>query len=118
MKGFVGAKATIALYAVVFLAGAGIVIGIFQTGRNYERGKCEVAALQAALAAKETDLKASQEAAEAALAARAESEAAAEEDRKRISEYEDALKSRPDGACVLTDDDIRRVRGNTGGRPR
>ena len=88
------------------------VIGIRQSGYNAAMRKCEAAALRQQLANKDADLKAANDAAEAAARAMADSDARAKENQQKAEEYEAELKSRPNGACALTGDDLRFLRGN------
>jgi Skp family chaperone for outer membrane proteins len=119
---------TIVLSAISFLtsaAGRYVLIGavIFgalfaarQSGINTATRKCEAAALRQQLANTQTDLNAARTAAEASAAAMADSDARARENQQKANDYEAELKRRPNGACALTDDDLRVLRDD--GKPR
>lgn len=80
-------------------------------GARWTDESAEVKALQNQLAAKSIDLKAASSSAIMAADARNELAAKAASDEKRISDYAEALKARPNAACILTPDDFdRRVR--------
>ena len=126
MRAIVGGIASLFGFSVSPLLSGALIAGalaigvgmIWANGYSAASRRCEVAALKSQLAATKTDLKATQDAAQAAIAARAESEAAARDAEERIAKYAEELKARSAGACALTADDIRRVRGRAGTRTR
>jgi apolipoprotein N-acyltransferase len=93
--------------ALVFLA----FLGGRQTGTNAAMRKCEAAALRLKLQAAERDKKAAETAARDTEQALGESRERLKATEEKVDEYADALKKRPDAACLLTDDDIRWLRG-------
>lgn len=105
-------------WGMIIAAGAALVYGIDRGGYNRAMRKCEAAALREQLKAKEADLTAAHQAAAAAAAAAAESDARARESEERVNDYAVQLQSRPNGACALTDDDLRILRRRPGGAAR
>ncbi|MGD9766599.1 MAG: hypothetical protein AB7U62_03065 [Pseudolabrys sp.] len=105
-------------WGLIVAAGAALVYGIDQGGYNRAMRKCDAAALREQLKAKDADLKAANKTAAAAAAAAAESDARARESEERVNDYAEQLKSRPNGACALTDDDLRILRRRSGGAAR
>lgn len=98
---------------VTFIGGA--IVAIDRTGYNRATRENKVVALKSELAAKETDLQASQAAAGKADAARAESQQAFAAAQTRIADYEEVIRKRGTATCPpITDDDVQRVRGNAG----
>lgn len=96
------------------LIGAVCAVALFaahQSGINTATRKCEAAALRQQLANKETDLAAANAAADALARAMADSDARAKENQQKANDYEAELKKRPNGACALTDDDLRQLYG-------
>lgn len=79
-----------------------------------ERARCAVAALEMKLKAREADLAIAKKTAADATAANSIIEGEAEAARRKVSEYETALKAMPNNACALTDDDLRWLRGEGG----
>lgn len=75
-------------------------------GAHVEKAKCRAAALAAELRNKTADLDIAKEAAKEADAARSESADRAVQSEKKVQEYAEALKSRPNAHCTLTDDDF------------
>lgn len=109
---------SIGKYVLIGIVAAGLAAGIRQSGYNSAMRKCEAAALRQQLVNKETDLAAANETAAAAARAMAESDAIAKENQQRANDYEAELKARPNGACALTDDDLRSLRGTAKPRTR
>lgn len=109
---------SIGKYVLIGAVVVGAVIGIRQNGYNSAMRKCEAAALRQQLANKQTDLDAANAAAEAAAAAMADSDARARENQQKANDYEAELKKRPNGACALTDDDLRVLRDDAKSRTR
>jgi hypothetical protein len=105
-------------YLMIGAAVVSIGSGIWLNGKNYATRKCEAAALRQQLANKETDLAAANEAVAWAAAAAEESEQRARDNKQKADDYEAELRSRPNGACALTDDDLRVLRGDAKSRPR
>jgi hypothetical protein len=105
-------------YVLIGAVAVAVVVGIRQNGYNAAMRKCEAAALRQQLANKETDLAAANAAAEAAAAAMADSDARARENQQKANDYEAELKKRPNGACSLTADDLRRLYDDGKSRPR
>lgn len=105
-------------YVLIGAVVVAAVVGIRQNGYNAAMRKCEAAALRQQLANKETDLAAASAAAEAAAAAMADSDVRARENQQKANDYEAELKKRPNGACTLTDDDLRVLRGDAKPRTR
>lgn len=85
---------------------------------NHYDAKCEAAALRQQLANKQTDLDAAKQAAKDSADAMAESDARAQENQQKANDYEAELKKRPNGACTLTDDDLRQLYGDAKPRTR
>lgn len=86
----------------------------FLVGFRLSDEREEAKSLRLQIQAKETDLKAAQNAAQQADAARAELAKQAQDDQERIADYAEQLKKRPNGACTLGPDDFDGVRN----RPR
>ena len=105
-------------YVLIGVVVVAAVIGIRQNGYNAAMRKCEAAALRQQLANKEIDLVAANAAADAAAAAMADSDARAKENQQKANDYDAELAKRPNGACALTDDDLRVLRGDAKPRPR
>lgn len=105
-------------YVLIGAALVSVGTGIWLNGKNYATRKCEAAALRQQLANKETDLAAANEAAALAAAAAEESEQRARDNKQKADDYEAELRTRPNGACALTDDDLRVLRGDAKPRPR
>lgn len=106
---WIGAKMKLALYAALAVAAAVIAGGIYLKGRSDARGECDAAALRTQIAALQKDL-ATIRRAEADEKAKANKlDALAADQAKKLKEYEDANKDRPD-RCLLTPDDSRRMR--------
>ena len=103
-------------YLLIGAVAVAVVVGIRQNGYNSAMRKCEAAALRQQLANKETDLAAAKTAAADSAAAMAASDARARENQQKANDYEAELKKRPNGACALTDDDLRVLRDD--GKPR
>ena len=78
--------ASLLVYGAIAAAALVGVGGVWKAGYNYAQRKCEVAALQSQIAAKDIDLAAAENAAREAEAARVASEAAAIEDRRKVEE--------------------------------
>lgn len=105
-------------YVLIAAVVVAAVIGIRQNGYNAAMRKCEAAALRQQLMNKDIDIAAANAAADAAAAAMADSDARARENQQRANDYEVELKARPNGACALTGDDLRVLRGNAKPRTR
>lgn len=105
-------------YVLIAAIVAGALFAARQSGINTATRKCEAAALRQQLVNKEIDLAAATAAAAAAEAAMADSDARARENQQKADDYEAELKTRPNGACALTADDLRRLYGDGKSRPR
>ncbi len=97
---------------LVVLLSAGLLF--FLVGFKVSDGRAEAKSLRAQLAAKQVDLDATQQAANAADKAREELAEQAKQDQERIADYAEKLKKRPNGACTLVPDDFGGVRNNPG----
>lgn len=87
-----------------------LVIGAFLYGHNLAREACAAARLQAEIETLKADLDIARR--QEGLA-RSQAERLAAETRileKKVTDYELALKKRPDQRCLLTRDDVRRLR--------
>lgn len=104
----------VAAARLVVLISAGLLC--FLVGFRISDGRAEAKSLRQELAAKQRDLDAAQQAADASDKAKAELAKQAQADQERIEQYEAALKARPDGGCALTDDDLRWLRNDGTGR--
>lgn len=98
------------LVGIGLIVGAAYGAGVWK-GHSVATARCRAEALQSQLDAAQTDVRAAQDAAAAAERAREEIEKAWADDKMRIAEYEQQLRKRPDPACVLSDDDLRWLRG-------
>ncbi|HEY0220030.1 MAG TPA: hypothetical protein VGC26_09750 [Afipia sp.] len=88
----------------------------FLIGFRIADERAETKSLRAELAAKSIDLKAAQDAAKDADQARQQLAQQADDDQKRIADYAEQLKKRPNGACILAPDDFSGgVRKSDGG---
>lgn len=87
-----------------------LLSGVWQAGGNYERTKCREASLARELAEEKRDRDAAEDARRNAQAALDESQERLKANEQKVDEYAKALAKRPDAACILTDDDIRRLR--------
>jgi hypothetical protein len=100
----------IAILGGILAAGAAGLAGYHKGGKDAE-ARCDAARLSAELAAVRREFAAYRLAdqVEAMLA----KDAIAERDRleKEVADYEQDLARRPDGACRLSDDDVRRLPG-------
>lgn len=94
------AEAAKLLFAVMLFV-TGVVIG-----HRIADETADAKSLRAQLAAKTIDLTAANDAAKQADEARNELAAQAIQDEQRIKDYADALKKRPNAACLLTPDDF------------
>jgi hypothetical protein len=104
-----GASGRLLLYGAIAV-GAVIAAGfIYSLGASSERGKCNVAALRSQIATLQRDLGAARAAAADDKAKAIKLDALAVEQARKLTEYENALKTRPD-RCVLRDDDVIRLR--------
>ncbi len=97
---------TIGKYLLIGAVVVATFVGIRQSGYNAAMRKCEAAALQLKLQAKQADLDAANKANAEMAKARDESAARAEQSEQEVARYAEELKKRPNGACLLTDDDI------------
>lgn len=79
-----------------------------------ERGRCEAAVIQAKLDAARKDLEISQKTEAAAVEASSRIQNEAETAKRKLADYEQALKARGNSACNLTDDDLRWLRDGAG----
>jgi hypothetical protein len=108
----------IVIYAAIGVAGLLSLAGIRQhyinKGHEIAMAKCEAAALKLKLEAVAVDLSVAQRVASEAEAARDASAAEAEIEKQKAAMYADELKKRPNGACTLTDDDVRWLLDRTG----
>jgi hypothetical protein len=101
----------IIIYAAIGIGGLLSLAGIRQhyinKGHDIAMAKCEAAALKLKLEAVAVDLSVAQRVASEAEAARDASAAEAEVEKQKAAKYADELKRRPNGACTLSDDDVR-----------
>ena len=88
----------------------------FLVGFRVADERAETAAMRNKIEAQAIDLEAADQAAKESDKAKAELEQQAKADQERIDRYEAALKTRPDGGCALTDDDLRWLRNDKTGR--
>lgn len=98
---------------VVILSAA---ILCFLIGFRVADNRAEAANLRHKVEAMAIDLEAADAAAKESEQAKAELAKQAQADQERIEKYEAALKARPDGGCILTDDDLRWLRDEGAGR--
>lgn len=104
--------AAVAPYAIALLLGGGLVVGIYQTGRNSARRECQEAALRAERDAALRDLEITKQAASDAERRADDMAKEAAADDKRIRDLEADIAKRPAGnRCGLSRDDARRLRG-------
>ncbi|CCD94697.1 conserved hypothetical protein [Bradyrhizobium sp. ORS 375] len=102
----------VGLAALVFLLG-------FRTADNRAEAKTlrdQIAARDSVIANKDFDLRLAVEAAETASKQRDEAALRAKEAQDEIDDYEQRLKARPNGACLLTPDDFAGGVSNDGKR--
>lgn len=109
---FVACTKCVVLVVVVLTA-----IAAYWLGHHQAANECRDAELSAALRTKQFDADIANETAKEAQEASAESAARAATFEQKVKEYADALKSRPNDACLLTDDDFpdgvrKRARAN------
>lgn len=98
-------------YAIALVVGGGLVIGVYQAGAKSARRQCQEAALRAELAAVRRDLTISQQAAADADRRAKSLEQSTRADDERIKRLEADIAKRPvDRRCLLTPDDLRRMR--------
>jgi len=114
LLGFLGSR--LAQYLIGAVVIAAVIGGIWKSGYNYRDKLCNVAALQADIAALKRDLDASRSAANDAQKKTQDLEQQTETQRKVIRDYEDFIKRNPNPACLLTDDDVNRLRDIRSGR--
>lgn len=105
------------IVVLLVLAGAGGAGIIYHKGYAAAEGKCEAAALQAKLDAARKDRDDARAAAADASLKLAAIQQQADTEKEQTDAYIAQLESKPDGACALTDDDLRGMRASGGAAP-
>mgnify|MGYP006921314829 CR=1 FL=1 len=98
-------------YVMIPLLAIAMLFGVYTYGKSVARGECHDAQLRAQIASMQRDISAAQQASEVE---RAQSNALIVQRQQlesQVKDYEAALKSRPDPACTLSDDDVRALGG-------
>ncbi len=91
---------------IAVVVGVLAFMGAYWAGHHQAANECRDAELSAALRNKQIDTDIAIETAKEAQAALAESSTRVAASEKKVNDYADALKARPNAACILTADDF------------